>query len=105
MSTWPPIFAGAFVAVAISTVMTTFGAAISLSATSPISGSSMSGAAWIVATAIWGLGSPSQRFVAGGYLAGRLRAASTTQASTKATSAMEFTVSLSGRSARSCLAI
>lgn len=70
---WPPIFAGAFVAVAISTVMTTFGAAIGLSATSPISGSSMSGAAWIVATAIWVLWIAVSSFVAGGYLAGRLR--------------------------------
>jgi hypothetical protein len=70
---WPPIFAGAFVAVAISTVMTTFGAAIGLSATSPISGSSMSGTAWIVATGIWVLWIAVSSFVAGGYLAGRMR--------------------------------
>jgi hypothetical protein len=70
---WPPIFAGAFVAVAISTVMTTFGAAIGLSATSPISGSNMSGTAWIVATAIWVLWIAVSSFVAGGYLAGRMR--------------------------------
>jgi hypothetical protein len=70
---WPPIFAGAFVAVAISTVMTTFGAAIGLSATSPISGSSISGTAWIVATAIWVLWIAVSSFVAGGYLAGRMR--------------------------------
>jgi hypothetical protein len=70
---WPPIFAGAFVAVAISTVMTTFGAAIGLSATSPLSGSNMSGTAWIVATAIWVLWIAVSSFVAGGYLAGRMR--------------------------------
>jgi hypothetical protein len=70
---WPPIFAGAFVAVAISTVMTTFGAAIGLSATSPISGSNLSGTAWIVATAIWVLWIAVSSFVAGAYLAGRMR--------------------------------
>jgi hypothetical protein len=70
---WPPIIAGALVAVAISTVMTTFGAAIGLSATSPISGSNISGTAWIVATAIWVLWIAVSSFVAGGYLAGRMR--------------------------------
>jgi hypothetical protein len=70
---WPPILAGAIVAIAISTVMTTFGAAIGLSATSPISGSTMSRTAWIVATAIWVLWIAVSSFVAGGYLAGRMR--------------------------------
>jgi hypothetical protein len=70
---WPPILAGAFVAVAISTVMTTFGAAIGLSATSPISGSNLSGTAWIIATAIWVLWIAVSSFVAGAYLAGRMR--------------------------------
>jgi hypothetical protein len=70
---WAPILAGASVAVAISTVMTTFGAAIGLSATSPISGSTMSTTAWIVATAIWVLWIAVSSFVAGGYLAGRMR--------------------------------
>jgi hypothetical protein len=70
---WPPSLAGAIVAIAISTVMTTFGAAIGLSATSPISGSTMSRTAWIVATAIWVLWIAVSSFVAGGYLAGRMR--------------------------------
>jgi hypothetical protein len=70
---WPPIFAGALVAVAISSIMTTFGAAIGLSATSPLSGTSINGTAWIVATAIWVLWIAVSSFVAGGYLAGRMR--------------------------------
>ena len=70
---WPPILAGAIVAIAISTVMTTFGAAVGLSATSPLSGSNMSRTAWIVATAIWVLWIAVSSFVAGGYLAGRMR--------------------------------
>ena len=70
---WAPILAGAVVAAAISTVMTAFGAAIGLSATSPISGSALSGAAWAVATAIWVLWIAVSSFVAGGYLAGRMR--------------------------------
>jgi hypothetical protein len=70
---WPPIFAGALVAVAISSIMTTFGAAIGLSATSPFSGTSINGTAWIVATAIWVLWIAVSSFVAGGYIAGRMR--------------------------------
>jgi len=70
---WAPIVAGAVVAAAISTVMSAFGAAIGLSATSPVSGSAISGTAWIVATAIWVLWIAVSSFVAGGYLAGRMR--------------------------------
>jgi hypothetical protein len=70
---WAPIVAGAVVAAAISTVMSAFGAAIGLSATSPVSGSAISGAAWIVATALWVLWIAVSSFVAGGYLAGRMR--------------------------------
>jgi hypothetical protein len=70
---WAPIMAGAVVAAAISTVMSAFGAAIGLSATSPVSGSAISGTAWIVATAIWVLWIAVSSFVAGGYLAGRMR--------------------------------
>ena len=70
---WAPILAGAVLAAAISTVMTAFGAAIGLTATSPVSGSALSGTAWIVATGIWVLWIAVSSFVAGGYLAGRLR--------------------------------
>jgi hypothetical protein len=70
---WAPIIAGAVVAAAISTVMSAFGAAIGLSATSPISGSAISGTAWAVATAIWVLWIAVSSFVVGGYLAGRMR--------------------------------
>jgi hypothetical protein len=70
---WAPIVAGAVVAAAISTVMSAFGAAIGLSATSPVSGSAISATAWIVATAIWVLWIAVSSFVAGGYLAGRMR--------------------------------
>src|ERR1700738_5367501 len=70
---WAPIMAGAVIAAAISTVMSAFGAAIGLSATSPVSGSAISGTACIVATAIWVLWIAVSSFVAGGYLAGRMR--------------------------------
>jgi hypothetical protein len=70
---WAAIFAGAVVAAAISTIMTAFGAALGLSAASPLSGSSLSGPAWATATALWVLWIAVSSFVAGGYLAGRMR--------------------------------
>jgi hypothetical protein len=70
---WAAIIAGAVVAAAISTIMTAFGAALGLSAASPLSGSSLSGPAWAIATALWVLWIAVSSFVAGGYLAGRMR--------------------------------
>lgn len=70
---WAAIFAGGVVAAAISTLMTTFGAAIGLSATSPFSGQGLSARAIGIATAIWVLWIAVSSFMVGGYLAGRLR--------------------------------
>jgi hypothetical protein len=70
---WAAILAGSVVAAAIFTVMTTFGAAIGLAAVSPISGSRMSGTAWAIATALWVLWIAVSSFIAGGYIAGRMR--------------------------------
>ncbi|MBY0610849.1 MAG: hypothetical protein K2P80_01565 [Beijerinckiaceae bacterium] len=70
---WAAIFAGGVVAAAISTLMTTFGAAIGLSATSPFSGQGLSARAIGIATAIWVLWVAVSSFMVGGYLSGRLR--------------------------------
>ena len=70
---WAAILAGAVVAVAISTLMTAFGAAIGLSTVSPFSGKGFSATAMAIATALWVLWIGVSSFVAGGYLAGRLR--------------------------------
>lgn len=70
---WGAILAGAVVAAAISTLFTTFGAAIGLAAVSPFSGKGFSATAMGVATALWVLWIAVSSFVAGGYLAGRMR--------------------------------
>jgi hypothetical protein len=70
---WTAIIAGAVVAAAISTIMAAFGAALGLSVASPISGSSLSGPAWAIATSLWVLWIAVSSFVAGGYLTGRMR--------------------------------
>lgn len=70
---WAAILAGTVVAVAISTLMTTFGAAIGLSATSPYEGEGISATALGIATAIYVVWVVVSSFLAGGYLAGRLR--------------------------------
>ena len=70
---WGSIIAGSVVAAAISTLMTTFGAAIGLSATSPFSGQGLSAKALGIATALWVLWVGLSSFMVGGYLAGRLR--------------------------------
>ena len=70
---WAAILAGAFVAAAISTVMTAFGTALGLSVASPVSGSSLSGAGLAAASGLWVLWIAISSFIAGGYLAGRMR--------------------------------
>lgn len=70
---WGAIIAGAVVAAAISTLLTTFGAAIGLASVSPISGKGFSATALGIATALWVLWIAVSSFVVGGYLAGRLR--------------------------------
>ena len=70
---WGAIIAGAVLAAAISTLMTTFGAAIGLSSTSPFTGEGISANALGIATAIYIIWVLISSFLAGGYLAGRMR--------------------------------
>lgn len=71
---WSAIFAGAVVAVAISIVMLTFGSGIGLSIVSAEPGSGASATVALVAAAIWFVWVQVSGFLAGGYVAGRLRA-------------------------------
>jgi hypothetical protein len=68
---WSAIFAGAVVASAIIVLMTAFGSAIGLSLVSPYHGPSP--ALFYVALALWFSWITVSSFVAGGYVAGRLR--------------------------------
>jgi hypothetical protein len=70
---WGAIFAGAAVAAAILTLLTTFGAAVGLSAVSPYSGAGLSAAAMGIAAALWVIWVAVSSFLVGGYLAGRMR--------------------------------
>jgi len=71
---WGPIIAGAVLAAALSFVLLTFGAAIGLSATSPWPNSGLS-AKFVVGLAVfWTLVQQIGAFMAGGYIAGRMRA-------------------------------
>jgi hypothetical protein len=70
---WGSIFSGAIVAAAISTIMTTFGAAVGLSTTSAYSGQGISLKASTIAAILWVLWVAVSSFAAGGYLSGRLR--------------------------------
>lgn len=68
---WSAIFAGAFVASAIIVLMTAFGSAIGLSLVSPYKGHSP--IIFYVALALWFVWIVVSSFVAGGYIAGRMR--------------------------------
>lgn len=70
---WGAILGGAFVAAALSTVMTSFGAAIGLSLTSPVPGKGVSMTTMAITTGLWVLWIAVFSFAAGGYLTGRLR--------------------------------
>jgi hypothetical protein len=70
---WGAIIAGAILASAITFVLLTFGSAIGLSVTSPFKGEGLSGTALAVGIAVWVLAVEIFSFIAGGYLAGRLR--------------------------------
>ncbi len=70
---WGPIIAGALLAAALSLVLLTFGTAIGLSATSPWPNSGVS-AKFIAGVAVfWTLVQQIGAFMAGGYIAGRMR--------------------------------
>ncbi len=69
---WSSILAGAVVASAIAFVFTTFGAAIGLSLASPYDGDGSAMAA-LIAVGSWMLWTTISSFMAGGYIAGRMR--------------------------------
>ena len=71
---WGPILAGATAAAALSFVLLTAGAAIGLSLVSPYPSQSYGKWAATVATA-WALVVTIGSFLAGGYIAGRMRSA------------------------------
>jgi hypothetical protein len=70
---WGAIFAGGVVAFAISSVFFAFGSAIGLSLTSFQTGKSASITALVVAATLWFLWIQVSSFMAGGYIAGRMR--------------------------------
>ena len=70
---WSSVFAGAVLAAALSFVLLTFGTAIGLSATSPWPSSGLS-VKWLASLAVfWALTQQIGAFMAGGYVAGRMR--------------------------------
>ena len=70
---WAAIIAGGLLATAISFILITFGSAIGLSLTSPYEGSGFSAAFLAVAVGLWVVWVQISSFIAGAYLAGRLR--------------------------------
>jgi hypothetical protein len=70
---WGAVFAGAVLAVAISFVLLTFGAAIGLSATSPWPNSGVSAKVIASVAVFWAMAQQIGAFMAGGYVAGRMR--------------------------------
>jgi len=71
---WPAILAGAVLAAAISFVLLTFGTSIGLSLTSPWPGSGMSAKMVAAIAVFWVMIQQIGAFLAGGYVAGRMRA-------------------------------
>jgi hypothetical protein len=70
---WNAIIAGAFIAAAISSVFLAFGSAIGLSLTSFKAANSAPVIGLVIAMALWLLWVQVSSFIAGGYVAGRLR--------------------------------
>jgi hypothetical protein len=70
---WSAVLAGAALAVALSFVLLTFGAAIGLSATSPWPGSGLSVKLIASLAIFWAMIQQIGAFMAGGYIAGRMR--------------------------------
>ncbi len=69
---WPAIFAGTVVAVAIGLLLTTFGAALGLSAIT-LDGTDPSSTFELILTAVWLVLTLIAAYMAGGYIAGRMR--------------------------------
>ncbi|MAW79728.1 MAG: hypothetical protein CMI63_05780 [Parvularcula sp.] len=70
---WGAVFAGAFVAAAISLVLFTFGGGVGLSISSPFPGEGAEADTLSYITMAWVLVVMIFSFIAGGYMAGRLR--------------------------------
>jgi hypothetical protein len=70
---WAALFAGAFVATAIAYVLTTFGSAVGLSMTSPYPERGAATPILLVAVGLWVVWVSASSFMAGGYVAGRMR--------------------------------
>jgi hypothetical protein len=70
---WGAVFAGAVLAAAILFVLLTFGTAIGLSATSPWPNSGLSAKVVASLAILWALMQQIGAFMAGGYVAGRMR--------------------------------
>jgi hypothetical protein len=70
---WGAVLAGAVLAVAISFVLLTFGAAIGLSAASPWPNSGVSAKVIASVAVFWAMAQQIGAFMAGGYVAGRMR--------------------------------
>jgi hypothetical protein len=70
---WPAILAGAVLAAAIAFVLSAFGAAIGLTLVSPFGGEGIGGMGMLIALGLWSIWVIVSSFMAGGYLAGRLR--------------------------------
>jgi hypothetical protein len=71
---WGAVFAGALTATALSFVLLTFGAAIGLSVVSPWPSSGVSARTFSGLAVFWTVAQQIGSFLAGGYVAGRLRA-------------------------------
>src|SRR5215468_4528119 len=71
---WGAVLAGAFLAAAISFVLLTFGTAIGLSATSPWPNAGAPAKVIATLAVLWAMMQQIGAFMAGGYVAGRLRA-------------------------------
>jgi hypothetical protein len=70
---WAALFAGASVATAIAYVLTTFGSAVGLSMTSPYPERGVSTPVLLVAVGLWVIWVSASSYMAGGYVAGRMR--------------------------------
>jgi hypothetical protein len=70
---WPAIFAGAFVAAAVTILLVALGSGIGLASVSPWSGSNPSPTTFTVLAAIWLILVNWVAFGLGGYITGRLR--------------------------------
>jgi hypothetical protein len=71
---WGAVFAGALTAAALSFVLLTFGAAIGLSMVSPWPASGVSARTFSALAVFWTVAQQIGAFLAGGYIAGRMRA-------------------------------